>query len=405
MNQLIFNEESMLDNNVFKYEQRLSTTAARYVEGGAVLATFYNLNNEATTSDRGLNDIEQLLGSNSPLRYDKIENFPLYGFDPTTPENVDDREIEDIAITGECLVLPSTITPAQYSFFVVNHIHMVHLFQVVEVKYDNMRAEGYYQIRYRLESTSKESIRDIEHQTVNRFRCDLNAIGTTKNPIFKLEDYVRRTKIVKMMNEMISLYRGMFYNDRHNCFLYHDSQTGTRWFDLCANEFMARNSLQNIENSSSIVMLHTKLEDPSFLFNYNRSIYHWIETDAPKRFLKKFKFRFIDGISYVDSSFYKWNEEDIKIALPAPDECIAEMCYSFFTDSQLDLFDDTKCCKGAVMQYDELLRKYINGTLFSIEDIPLEIIDSLINSPSSEFMYFYTPIIIYIIKKILKGCI
>ena len=64
-----------------------------------------------------------------------------------------------------------------------------------------------------------------------------------------------------MVNQMISSYRALFYNERHNCFLYHDPETGMDLFDMCGNEFMSIYSVMNMRNSTKVIVLTDKVRD------------------------------------------------------------------------------------------------------------------------------------------------
>ena len=145
--QLIFNEENMINGNIFKFEQRLQSHVNKYVENGAILTTYFSQREDATTVDRGTQDIDQLFGKQSPLRFNKILNFPLYGFGKANPDNSDELQIEDINVEGDCVILPSTIVPKPMDFFMVNHLKMKGIFQVVSIQYDSMKVEGYYIIK------------------------------------------------------------------------------------------------------------------------------------------------------------------------------------------------------------------------------------------------------------------
>lgn len=400
MQTLQFNEESLYTGNINKYTARLASPLSRFVENGAILTTYYNVNMDRSTFDRGIQDIDNLFGKHAPLRYDRIINFPLYGFDQANPTNSDEKQMEDINVEGNAVILPSTLVPHENDMFIVNHLQMRGIFQVKEVIYDSMKVEGYYQIRYELKSTSDETFKNIENQTINRYKFKPDAVGTTLNPIINEDDYVKRNEIESMVNTMIDSYTSLFYNKRHNCFLYEDNQTGTRWFDFCGNHFMAKHSLMNKPNNTNVIMLHHKLIDTRFNYYYERSVYKWIERDAPKRFMNKFKFRFVDGIAYIDSSFYNWYEDDIMIALPVHPICDTQICYNFFNDKQLSLFDCP--CEESMNEYETIIQKFINGTLFSINDISLYTADALMSSIYNPHQYFYTPIIIYIIRKVLS---
>ena len=288
MAQLMFDEGTLMDGNIFKFENRLKSSMNKYVEGGAMFVTYFVQDENSSTVDRGLQDIEELFGTKAPLRYNEIENFPLYGFNQLKPDGTDEQQIEDINVDGECVILPCTIVPKPYDFFMIKHLKMDGLFMVTKVEYDSMKAEGYYKITYRLQSTSHETIQSLRQKIVNKYQMDLNAIGTSVNPIVKEDDYILKGKINQMVGKMIESYRGMFYNSRHNCFLFRDPQTGLDVFDMCGNEFIAKYALMNYPNSPQVIVLNEKLHEPQFLRYYTNSVYNWLELGAPLRLLSKF---------------------------------------------------------------------------------------------------------------------
>ena len=401
--QLIFNEESMINGNIFKFEQRLQSHVNKYIEGGAILTTYYSQNDDSTTVDRGLQTIDQLFGKKSPLRYNKIKNLPLYGFGQANPDNTDEHQVEDINVEGDCILLPATIVPKQYDYFQVNHLKMTALFQVTTVNYDSMKPDGYYKIHYRLISTSDETIQGIQEQVVETYSTELNAVGSNLNPIIKEDDFHYRNQLRQMVNKMITNYRALYYNPRHNCFLYHDNESGLDWFDMCGNEFIAKYSLMNMENSGNVIVLHDKLQERQMSFYYANSVYSWIELGAPARMVRKFFFNLNYAEGYPYSSFARWGDGDIQIMQPLANqqEKINYQKYSFFDDVTLNaLLDNTK---EPIGEYEKLIWKFMyKPNQLTIHDVSLYTADVLINSIRHLDTFLYTPIVIYIIRTILQ---
>ena len=403
MSQLIFNEETYLNNNIFKYENRLLSQTNRFIENGAMLVTYYSIEQSATTVDRGVRDVEILFGRGSAVRYNKIMNFPVYGFGQTNPNNTDELQIEDINVEGDFTIQPSTIVPAPNDIFIINHLKMKALFQVVEVTFDSMKVEGFYKCRYRLHSTSDELLLSIENQIVDNFHTELDAIGSRVNPIIQVDDFVRKQQIQQMVSSMIQSYRALFYNERHNCFLFHHQQEDRRWFDMCANEFIAKHSLMNAHNSGKVIILHDKLRDETFPMMYNHSVYNWIEIGAPKKMLQKFHFQLMYADNYTDSSFSRWGDGDIQVIHPLAihQVGILNQDHSYFDHQQLEAFESDKI--PATSEFEQLIQKYINQpNSISLNDVSLNTADTLLSSIRHLDVFFFTPIIIYIIRKILK---
>jgi hypothetical protein len=402
MAQLIFSEQNMIEGNIFKYEQRLKTHLNKYTDNGAILTTYYSQNENESTVDRGLQTIDELFGNKSPLRFNKIDNLPLYGFGQANPDNTDEMQIEDINVEGDCQILPATIVPKPHDVFMINHLKMVALFEVTSVTYDSMKVEGFYKIHYRLLSTNEETIDKLNNQVVQKYQTDLNAVGSNINPIIQEDDYFYRVQVERMINSMISSYRALFYNQRHNCFLYHNPDTGEDWFDMCGNEFIAKHSLMNPSNATKVIVLHEKIRDSQFPLYYNNSVYNWLEIGAPARLLQKFHFLLNYSDGYPDSSFYQWGD-DVQIMTPIDNSQskINFQEHSFFDSEQLRAFSEG--LEPSASEYDALIWKYIHKVhTLSIRDVSLTTGDALLSSIRHIDVYLYTPIIIYIIRQILQ---
>lgn len=402
MSQLIFSEENLINDNIFKFEQRLQSHVNKYIEGGAILTTYIHQDANSTTVDRGTQDIDQLFGNKSPLRFNEIKNFPLYGFGQTNPDNTDENQIEDFNVEGDCIILPSTITPNVYDFFIINHLKMKALFQVTSVNFDSMKVEGYYKIHYRLYSTEIETIDNMYKQVIGYYSMDLNAVGSITNPVIQDDEFIHRRQVQQMVNKMIESYRALYYNAKHNCFLYHHPQLGLDFFDMCGNEFIAKHGLMNPENSGKVIVLHNKINDIQFPLFYNNSIYNWLEVGAPERLLQKFHYMLNYAEGYPYSSFVQWGDDDVQIMQPLAlhQVGINSSDYSFFDETQLNSFLDKN--NEPKNEIDKLIWKYIHkGTSINSLDISLNLSDALLSSIRHMDTFLYTPILIFIIREIL----
>lgn len=400
MAQLIFDEKTLYNDGLFKFEERLHTPIDRYIDEGAILVRYYSQDENASTVDRGIQDIDSLFGSNAPIRYNCISDFPLYSFTPITPENAGDENIEDFNAEGDCIILPSTIIPKPWDFFVIQHLKQLGIFSVREISYDSMKPDGYYKIHYKLQSTSREVLQRLDAQVVARYNTELSAIGTRVNPVIREDEFILRSKTSRLVNEMISSYRALFYNDRHNCFLYFDPELRMNIFDQCGNEFMAKHSLMNIPNSNSVVILHDKLYDTGLPLKYMNSVYHWMEMDAPLSRLQKFHYDFLTSNGYSYSSFTEWMDEVLVIEpINLTNVGLNHQEHCYFPK---DMYNSLSSNVVPNNPYERLLWTYIHHDSVSLSDVPDNLGAVLMNGSDSKEIWMYTPLIIFILKKILS---
>ena len=179
MAHLEYDERVLVDNQMYKYDKYLHSRINKYTGSGRTLTRYWNINDSQTTISLGMGTSYQILGKDSPLRYDEIDNMILIGFSPLNPEEkqASTSTVRNYGLSGEAFVIPGTVMPKENDFFVVKHINMNHLFSVTQVTQDGLNTDGSYRINYELFSTNPIEIENINNQTVGHFVMDLQTIG------------------------------------------------------------------------------------------------------------------------------------------------------------------------------------------------------------------------------------
>lgn len=423
-NQLVYDERALIDQQIYKYDKFLHARTNKYTGQGRTLVTYFSIDERNTTDSVGLNAAYQILGPDSPFRYNKIHHFPILGFSPLNPENSNagSTNIRDYKLNGDGFVIPGTVMPKENDFMIVEHLRMTHLIRITEVIQDGLNTDGSYRITYSLYSTEPRDLQALEKQVIGEYVTDLQTIGGEDlTPVIGKEDYELRSRLIKMIDDMVENYVANFYDHRHNCFLLH--LNGRTLFDLCGNMFMARQGTVIRDNGHrNIVLNENKIRNPEMLFHYQRSPYKWIEREAPLRYLSTFKYRTVKASDYPDSSFAKYGD-DVDIMLygdewcgnPGEDLYFPVPVYDILA-AKNDIRDchdcDCPCCKCrdtcirayrlSRHDYISLIHDYIHGQLRSIQDLSLYTGDQLFDNSMSQQVFLWTPLIIHIIKQTLK---
>ena len=424
MSGLVFDENILTNDQLYKYDQFLHSRVTKFTGDGRTLVTYFNICESQTTTSLGLDDLYMHLGKDAPLRYNKIENMVLLGFSPLTPENtqLSQTQVRDYKLNGEAYIIPGTIMPKENDFFIINSINMNHIFRVTEVGQDGLNTDGSYRITYALFSTNPEEIEWVYKQTVDEYVLDMETIdGEDLTPVIGKQDYIHRIDIIKMVNDMIENYSARYYDQTHNCFVYRGN--GIALFDLCGNMFMEKNGVMlNDKTNRNVVLNRNKVNDPRIDMLYQKSPYKWIERDAPLRYLDYFKYHLVPGYSYPDSSFARYGS-DIQVMIPNDPWCVSDECKPFFNQRAIDILEnetDIRRCKECECKkcekrykcnrhlncvrfdYITLIHDFIHGKLTTIEQLNTYIGDQLFDNASALEIYLWSPIVIYIIKYVLK---
>ena len=122
-------DENFLNDNIFLFEKRLGSQYSIFFDGKTpTFVTYYHINNINSIADSGFLNVENILGPESPIRFQKIESFPLYGIESIKPDLVDEDEGLNSNFDGEAIALPNTIKPLPNDFFTINYLDNTFLF-------------------------------------------------------------------------------------------------------------------------------------------------------------------------------------------------------------------------------------------------------------------------------------
>lgn len=391
----IINEQKMVEDTTFQFENRFKSPTARFIDTTPVFVTYYHVDMDNTTVDEGFLDVASVIGHRSPIRFNKIENFPLYGMDQIVLNIAEDDQGLDTTWDGDGIVLPKTIKPVPNDFFVIPTLKDYYIFRVTNIQYDTIMPDNYYKIEFKLEYIDSTKLEEIEKQVLEEHICVLENIGTETNCIIEKSSYQKIKEIEKMYAEIKDLYMAMFYNDRHNVFLC-EIEDNKLLYDPLQTYFINIHKLFNNKNDLSTIILTDQYDDPKRKYKYAKSVYRFLETRDMK-LLSMFKYTTRPGTSIRESSFRKWHDRNIEV-LDTP-MVIPDESNSIFSR---DYMEAIKLNAPVESEYASLIQRYLRSEKLTIKDISMELDTELIYLNNSIEVFFFTPFIMYIIRDIIE---
>ena len=392
----LINEQKMVEDNIFKFENRLNSQISRFLDKSPVFVTYFHINVNETTVDGGFKDIEDIVGNRSPLKFQKIENFPIYGLEPVVLSIQDNDQGLDTEYSGECVILPNTIKPLQNDIFMINLVKGSFLFRVTEVQYDNIRPDNYYKISYRFEWLDDDKVDELNEQVQEKYSCILQNIGTENNCIIKEEYLERIQNIDDMYDDMVSTYKTIFYNERYNCFL-GETNDGYKIYDPLQTIFFNKHKLLNKKQDYSTTILTEGFVDNKRKIKYEKSIYRFFERRDLK-LISTFPYNTFPANYKKDSSFSRWNDKSVIVA-DIPSTMDMNNAIDLLS---VDLVNSFKYNGPQDSKYIELMQKFIRKEDITIYDIPLDLNEELLRLDANEEVFFFTPILLYIIQVVVN---
>ena len=340
-------------------------------------------------------DVASILGHKSPFRFNKIENFPLYGMEQIVLQLQETDVGLDSSYEGEATTLPSTIRPVQNDYFIIPILHDYYVFRITDIQYDNLMPDNYYRINFRLEFLDESQITNLNNQTVEDYVCVLENIGTEQECIIQKESFGLLKNIQKMYHDIIEFYNAMFYDERHNSYLC-ELESGRKIYDPFQTDFINLHGLFKEKNNLLTTILTEQYNDPKRKYKYSKSVYKYIELRDYK-LLSTFKYTLRPGTSIHESSFYRWHDKMIDV-IDIPNY-FPDNCGQVFSSDYVDAITYNAEVYG---DYATLIQRFVRKEELHLKDIPLTLDNELLYLNNSLEVFFFTPIIMYVIREIIK---
>ena len=272
------NYNKTIDNLVEGAKSRLNNPFYIYGDRKPTIVTYYNINHNASTLDKGSSTLYDDIGQNSSLRFNKIENFHLYGIEKINI-NLDVGEYGlESPIEGEALILPNTIVPVPGDMFIINHvIDKPYLFMVTGIGIDTLyTGANFYKISYKLTRTDMDALTSLETvQTIKRFTYKAGNVGTTLTPLIESNQAELIDKIEDNIDTLLNYYMNLFYKNSVQNFILEYQHMYL--YDPYLIEFMIRNKLFALSGNNYFHVEQAVYIGDTFALEYDHTIFKDIE--------------------------------------------------------------------------------------------------------------------------------
>ena len=172
---------------------------------------------------------------------------------------------------------------------------------------------------------------------------------------------------------------------------------GHKIYDPLQSMFFNEHKLLNKKSDYSTMYLTEGFEDPKRKLKYERSIYRFFERRDVKM-MNEFKYHTFPGTYKKDSSFARWNDQSI-LCVDIPSVNDESATNSLMTYEMVNLF---KLNGPTDSKYIELMKRFVRNDELTIYDIPLTLNEELMRLDANEEVFFFTPILLYIVRTIVN---
>lgn len=269
------NYAKTVDNLTKAINNKIDNPYYKFTDQHPSKVTYYNQNIEKSTLDEASGLYEAHISSKSPIVFNKIKDFIIYGLDKVALEyDAGDFGVEaNSAGSGDAIILPNTIEPRPGDFFVLSYLKENLLFKVNGVSIDTLdTGANIYKVEYAAELTN--SIENIEKQVDKSFTFLVDNVGTDMKSVISDDDKAYIEKLEVLIENMITIFNNLFFDSRLQTFVYnHD---GYHMYDPYMIEFLIRNKVLNY-GEEYIFVDHATPVNKTFSMDYNRSFFRQLE--------------------------------------------------------------------------------------------------------------------------------
>lgn len=307
----LFDEKQLVNDNIFLHEERINSQYSRFLESSPSYVTYYNINNIETTTDTGFGGVERILGANSPIRFNKVKDFPIYGLEQIVLSLDDELQGLDSSYEGEAIILPNTIKPLPNDMFTISYLSSEYIFMVTAVAYDTIRSKNFYKISFTVKSLYGEHKDHLERQTIEKFNCLVDNIGTKEKVLLRDDDVDQLIALNEIYTTVANQYKLLFFNKKYNCFAY--TNGSNLIYDRYLSEFINKTKIFNDKKKLETIYLTNEDPTPTMMLEYHNSFYRAVE--AKKKSIIKpypYSWTFITNFSSIFAFYRDGNVRSIK---------------------------------------------------------------------------------------------
>ena len=254
-------------------QERISLDYTKFFSKKPAFVTYYNQNQLASTYESSLDDTVGLLGEDSPIRFNKIEEFPLYNFSGTDSVSEDETDFGlNTVIEGEAVIIPQMIQPYEEDFFVVTHDSEKHVFKVNNVEIDRISGHKFFKISFALIQQEESEIID---KVTEEYIVDYDNIGTQHKSVIPTTDYVLLNSVNDIYDMINDFFVRSFYHEGLNFFYF--EVNGAKTYDPVATIFAKNHKLFEKVNKKDIldsIFLDEIVFNKEFYKTYIRDLYN-----------------------------------------------------------------------------------------------------------------------------------
>jgi len=260
---------------------------SKFLNKNPIFVTYYSVNIVMSRTDVGTGGIQQEIGEDSPLRFNKITNFPIYGIPDLRPDIDYDETGMDVNMDiSDLTLLPNTIKPRSCDYILVKLPQTKqYLFRVNMFRYNTIQSNDFYTCEADIKKIGDNLEELIDKQVVETYDTIFENIGTQDKCFLRSDDTKSVIEIASIIKELREYYMNIFYNKETNSMVLYGTQEypDIWYYDYYIAKFINESNLfYDNYSDNALLLTYNDLVPLNFDYQFKRTLYYAVMTKDVK---------------------------------------------------------------------------------------------------------------------------
>lgn len=391
------------------YRERRTSQFIKFLDKDVDFVTYFHINKNLSTTEIGNNNIDSFIGKDSPVRYNQINNLPVYGmpvFDTRNDYDTDNGGLNADSFSGEIILLPNIIEPCEGDCFVLDVFDKKRFFQVDMIEQVVLKSKPHYVLQFH--AGIPDYLPQLKKQVVEEYNAIFDNIGTHDKVVMSTKEYTMRANYIDIYNDLMDYYLHTFFKPKITMFEMNVMTNTTcnkvvKYVDKFLTKFMEKNRIIVMDSLTKgcLMLDYNALYDGDDYLEYKNTLYWAIENKDLSKFkqtmyivLKKLESPFALLTGVTDETYYV---SDYLSALE-PAECVYNIAYDTSEIIYRYKAKDTSTDDTIHSKVMAIITNYFRDSM-----IMPGYFSNLYGEMSTLEEYMYIPIILFIIREQING--
>lgn len=264
------------------FRKRRTSQFIKFLDKNVDFVTYYSINKAESTYSLENRDVDSYIGLDSPIRYNKINNLPVYGFPIITDENTyedTDGGLSNDGYEGEIILLPDIMEPCEGDAFILNSFNPNRIFIVNSVTQTILKSKPHFVIRFHI--GIPEYLDQLNKQVIGEYNAIFDNIGTQDKVIISNNEYSLRESYKEIYSEFSQYYKNAFFKSKISLFelsldnIEENNCQYRHFIDKFLQKFMQDNRIIIMDDllKDTLMLDYNNIFDSNDYFVYKKSIF------------------------------------------------------------------------------------------------------------------------------------